>query len=468
MPLEALGEDVLLRVLVLCDVYTALSVAATNKFLRSVTLVKQLWLSLVQDMGFRGMLDLPLTAELEGQSTAQLVDIVKRLVVGPESWGPKSRRSTTLCRRLIIESGEDAENVVDLLLLRGGRGRHMVLVTQENLCLYEIESGRRIWAHPYEGGGSSSHMSVGSSTIHVLIWSSATVITVHEINLKTGESSRVFNHNFTATLDHGRHYLCDEFFVCPYPSASITFLLVNWREASYILLSYGPDMYPAAQAMLIPSHLVVTYAHQHQQFLAVTALRSLDPYWKPLADFTVEDLLPIERHPFLAHEPLEYEGKPLCNVDDSLRLFPLASPLHQDAYEIIVYADERQVEPVGAESISPTATTRTALLAYRLSAPALPEMTRTLHRVFAVPAVSVDVCPAFSYAGYCPNPEDSWLPAHAGKDAVIDLRRERAGVLSNSTRGVLKAEDGWNRIRVSANGAVLALSGSSIVISYYK
>ncbi|KAJ7364242.1 hypothetical protein DFH08DRAFT_949852 [Mycena albidolilacea] len=50
MPFEVLDEDIMLKVISLCDVYTTLSVSTVNKTLRRVAFVKQLWLFSVRDL----------------------------------------------------------------------------------------------------------------------------------------------------------------------------------------------------------------------------------------------------------------------------------------------------------------------------------------------------------------------------------------------------------------------------------
>ncbi|KAJ6578267.1 hypothetical protein B0H19DRAFT_1253525 [Mycena capillaripes] len=93
MPFESLGDDILLHLLSLCDVYTVLSIWAINKSLRSVSLTKQLWLSLMRDLRFRGLLDLPSAEELENYSTVKLVGIIKRIVFGPNVWSTSPGRA---------------------------------------------------------------------------------------------------------------------------------------------------------------------------------------------------------------------------------------------------------------------------------------------------------------------------------------------------------------------------------------
>lgn len=168
MPFEALGEDVLLKTLAMCDVYTALTISMVcgctswgteqalillqvNKRLRQVALVKQLWLSLLRDLGFRGILDLPPEQELENYSTDDIVDHVKRVVVGPAAWregfdpGASSQSRTKLHRRVCFDSVPDEQDLVDLRLLPGGR--YMILRTRAALHVSDVASGLRIWSY---------------------------------------------------------------------------------------------------------------------------------------------------------------------------------------------------------------------------------------------------------------------------------------------------------------------------------
>ncbi|KAJ7488172.1 hypothetical protein FB451DRAFT_1226604 [Mycena latifolia] len=84
--LGGLGEDIVLRILSSSDIFTTLSVSRINRHLYHITSAKQLWLLHVQDLIDRSVIELPPSVVLVSLSTADLVDLVRRLVVGPATW----------------------------------------------------------------------------------------------------------------------------------------------------------------------------------------------------------------------------------------------------------------------------------------------------------------------------------------------------------------------------------------------
>jgi hypothetical protein len=121
------------------------------------------------------MLDLPPEKELENYSTGDIVDHVKRVVVGPAGWlegfepGASSQSRTTLHRRLCFDSVPDAQDLVDLHLLPGGR--YMVLRTRVALHISDVASGLRIWSYAARLDETSWAVDLlpGGTILHVLV-----------------------------------------------------------------------------------------------------------------------------------------------------------------------------------------------------------------------------------------------------------------------------------------------------------
>ncbi|KAF8186111.1 hypothetical protein K438DRAFT_1039058 [Mycena galopus ATCC 62051] len=145
MPFTALGDDILLKILLLCDVYTVLTASTVNKLLRRITLAKQLWLHLIHASAFHRALDLPPSTRegLENHSAKELMDFVKRVAIGPNPWWPSS--SPSAIRRYTIMSPADIENNLDSRVLPGGRYMVLQSHTRENVRIYDIWSGRCVW-----------------------------------------------------------------------------------------------------------------------------------------------------------------------------------------------------------------------------------------------------------------------------------------------------------------------------------
>jgi hypothetical protein len=123
--------------------YLVESYVQVNKPLRQVTLVKQLWLSLICDPTFRTILELPPPdhEELGGLTAEGLMDLVKSAAIGPA----RSTPGAVLPHSRITFNTHTVPSVQAPRLLPGAR--YMVLRTMADLRIYETWSARLIWSH---------------------------------------------------------------------------------------------------------------------------------------------------------------------------------------------------------------------------------------------------------------------------------------------------------------------------------
>jgi hypothetical protein len=126
---------------------------------------------LIETLAFRGVVDLPPRAVLDGFTTAQLIAEVQRAVVGPTTWLPRSLSPPTLSwqRSATTPPDFDSSTFRGLRLLPGGR---YILFEQQNcLQFWEISSGKIVWTRqinfPY---GSVIDLTDGGVRACVLIY----------------------------------------------------------------------------------------------------------------------------------------------------------------------------------------------------------------------------------------------------------------------------------------------------------
>ncbi|KAJ7364244.1 hypothetical protein DFH08DRAFT_838696, partial [Mycena albidolilacea] len=331
MPFDALDEDILLNVLSLCDVYTTLSVSAVNQSLRRVACVKQLWLSLVHDLAFRGSLELaPAEYEgLEGHSTTELMHLVMRGIQATRL----PARATLPHHRLAFLPSLD-QSVTEAKLLRGAR--YTVLRVPTHLHVYEVWSGRHIWTQAIEPNTRySADIARGSDKVRVLLTPETGNISLQEVDLATGQSWEVLTFNLPPGA-HGSSKIVDDFFVCvlhPHEN-KLSWLLVNWPAATCIILDLGTHPF-YTRTKLRPGYILQAYPEStppHQLHLAVTDLRSLSPHLKPLHEFNLDDRLSLQDIAFTAHNQLEYDdGRPILGAAVPI-LSVVPCMLHRDSF----------------------------------------------------------------------------------------------------------------------------------------
>ncbi|KAJ7334092.1 hypothetical protein DFH08DRAFT_965840 [Mycena albidolilacea] len=417
MSFAALADEILLKILSLCDVYTVLAISAINKRLRCITFDKQLWLILLRDDTFRETLELhPLGhKELENHSTEELVGLVKCAVAGPPRWwlaGPSSYSQPA--HR--IGFGVDLERYQDPCLLPGTRYMMLRGRVGDGLYMYEVRTSRRVWE--YDANFFTTwavDLAPGSPTARVVLLErspdrTAYNISVEEINLAEGVSREVFFLEF-GTKSRSLSTIVGDFLLLP-PTriigAKAKLLLVNWRSSTYVPLDYGTSVNSTVE--LISGYLVVTYPDRmppYQQHLSVINLDAFSQHMRPLTAASLSDEIPHSPVPIAADETLEYNGRPVGDFTVLVKLSALASALHRGAYNIVVYAGEIPQQPslvaqmghlLTEGRLPPAAVARPALLSFKFTPPLSPGRPCGLRLVSALRAA-----PGFGTARLSPR-----------------------------------------------------------------
>jgi hypothetical protein len=210
-----------------------------NKSLRRVAFVKQLWPSLVRDLTFRGLLELPPLeyAELERQSTLGLIHLVKHAVVETSRLPESSSRAAQLHHQKLQLSDHA---IWESSLLPGAR--YAVLTTPTHLHICDVWNGRRIWTQAlYPGTRHSVDMAPGGAILRVLLQAVPCDICIQEVDVATGQSWEVFTFD---VQDAYRARIAGDFFACNLRplNGKMSFLLVNWPAATWTILDPGPHL----------------------------------------------------------------------------------------------------------------------------------------------------------------------------------------------------------------------------------
>ncbi|KAJ6461748.1 hypothetical protein C8R45DRAFT_941141 [Mycena sanguinolenta] len=306
MSFEALGEDVLLKILSFCDISTVLEVSTINKPLSRIAFSKQLWLSLVLDTQFRDALDLPPPdrRNLEGRSTEELIELA--------------------------------------CLLPGARYIFLHCATQQRLCIYDVWSARRVWERHVPAHTMWKIDSVLSgATARVFLAQSAhlpnphTKVHVEEVDLTAGTSQELFNCSFASTVVRGIPWaILGDFLLCMISSHS------DFHDPRAVLFD------------LIPGYILSTYKESeppHQHFLAVRAPEAFEAHWQRLTEEHLATRLAgsapapaIAIGTITMQASLEYNGRPV--EPDSVTA--TLDALRAGAYNISVYGlPVSQTEP---------------------------------------------------------------------------------------------------------------------------
>ncbi|KAK7046876.1 hypothetical protein R3P38DRAFT_2876327 [Favolaschia claudopus] len=285
--LDKLPEDILLKILVLTDIYTVLTL-----HLRAITSVKQLWVLLTSDLLTRGLIDIPLE-DVSVMSTEDLKAEVKRAVCGPRTWSPDSEDIPVPLRCYTVPLEDD--RAFSAVLLSGGKylvlHKHTDRSDTHLLECWDIGARRCVWAWSRIGATfSETRFTICRGTKIVaslaLIEESSSQLLLLELDLDTGhyrEISRISPfHPFSRAFQ-----LVDDYFGCVC-STDMTFppkiklLLINHHTQQYLTFVYSII---ATEICIVPGYVFLTSTHVEPGSVRVYSMVSLEPFWEPLAEF---------------------------------------------------------------------------------------------------------------------------------------------------------------------------------------
>ncbi|KAJ7240513.1 hypothetical protein C8J57DRAFT_99951 [Mycena rebaudengoi] len=347
-----LAEDVLLLILQLCDVYTVLSTTQVNKRFRTIALAKQLWIYLIEDLVARRLFDLPLDRSLQDHTTAELIEEVKKLVIGPRTWSRRSHTPPTVLRRVKISPPYNIRPNLptNLELLPGGK----YLVAQHNtrMELWHVATCKIIWCLPVLLLRYTFELLEYADTAICAFaaFESPETVKVLSINLGSGESTEVFTINLPeGTVLSDTPILCDGFLLCALIHNELRgnlYLLVYWHENQAVVLR---DFSPTRPYLwvwimkLVPGHIVFTASHPLAPYygrIQVCSLESFSGMWKPATSVRfLEDGINLWDMPAVATQELPFSDLRIAMI------MLYKSPLRHDAYKLIIYRVVKQVRP---------------------------------------------------------------------------------------------------------------------------
>ncbi|KAJ7618037.1 hypothetical protein FB45DRAFT_1007662 [Roridomyces roridus] len=261
--LTHLNEDVLGEILSYCDIYHILLFSRVNRVCRRIALSKHLWISLLRDLEFRALLDLGPKEQLEAYETPELIDMVKRVSLGPRTWSPTSSTPPTIRREVVLHFDVPHGPGTGIHLLPGGK--YVVFWKSRGVfALWGIASQRCIWTHPalwwfwsidVPDGGHVAVVGLGSE----VFGQQAGDLEVNEVDLRTGDSRVRFRARIPCRFGTAgqMNILGDIFTVALSTKTSREILIVNWRANTCVRLKF--PLTSLICSSLVQGHLIVAY-----------------------------------------------------------------------------------------------------------------------------------------------------------------------------------------------------------------
>ncbi|RDB28697.1 hypothetical protein Hypma_014903 [Hypsizygus marmoreus] len=152
-----LVDDVLLRILSLSDIPSVVLVGQTSRHFHNLAFSKQVWLALLSDLHARNFVDLIPGQRLHDLSTNELVDLAKRIVLGPRSWSSSHPSGSTLAQQIAVKANVYGgpgslywENCAHLL----SGGQFCLFLKSKSLECWDLAQSKVVWI--YQGNWPES------------------------------------------------------------------------------------------------------------------------------------------------------------------------------------------------------------------------------------------------------------------------------------------------------------------------
>ncbi|KAJ7471123.1 hypothetical protein FB451DRAFT_1253046, partial [Mycena latifolia] len=146
--IQDVSEDVLVRILSFSG--HLLRHFRVNRSLRRIALVKQLWISLIKNLIERNLLEVPPDFIISQNSTVGLIDQIKGVLTGPQTWVPTAEQSPTPFERIVVPAnikrtgGWRGDSKIKLV----NGGRQIVIAHRAAVEIWDVATKRRLWTRP--------------------------------------------------------------------------------------------------------------------------------------------------------------------------------------------------------------------------------------------------------------------------------------------------------------------------------
>ncbi|KAJ6485407.1 hypothetical protein C8R47DRAFT_1321235 [Mycena vitilis] len=457
--IQELPEDILIRVLGFCDVHCVMSISQTNHYHHTIALVKQLWISIVEDLTTRSLLELPPGLRLTQQSTEELINHVKRAVIGPCAWiHPPGTPSKSIVLPATVNASHGYQGDSKVKLVNGGR--HVVLAHRMAVEVWDMETRRRLWSRPVFAINFNVHVNQGNS--HTNITLAMTLndrLEIVQIDTNVGETQS-FSLRLPASNAHADPIICGNLLIVHTRVNAIggyETLVVDWVNGKYVLLSGLRGSSVPCMGIVAGTYLVVVgdveYEPGFPDFetrICLYSTTAFDPHWNPLSTLNSPAMKRIALAalvPVIVERPT-FEGEPFHHASSILSVHE--SPLSPDTFRLRVYLSDVGTRTKNRETYIPA-----AVFCYQCNGGTgdnpswRHESTRR--------AVSQMAFHAFSYAG------------HAVEDRKYDVHDSVSANLGNHRSPLLRAPQGalWQHLS-PYSAVVTTLMPDEVVVAYYE
>ncbi|KAJ7199356.1 hypothetical protein GGX14DRAFT_467872 [Mycena pura] len=142
--LSVLAMENILSILACCDICSVVTIAQTCRYMHALAFSKSVWLVLVKDLQRRSMMEADIS--VSDLSMQELIDLVKRILSGPETWS--FGLACQVSRRVVLHpefldgaltGASEAKLLSD--------GRHVLFKNRDKLECWDVVRDTLVWRH---------------------------------------------------------------------------------------------------------------------------------------------------------------------------------------------------------------------------------------------------------------------------------------------------------------------------------
>ncbi|KAJ6476844.1 hypothetical protein C8R45DRAFT_1102144 [Mycena sanguinolenta] len=458
--LSDLPADIIFSIFACCDIASVVSVAQTCRCLHALAFERSVWLDLLGDLRRRCILDRNCTPSLETLSTAEMIEVVKRLMTGPQSWSPRELHCDSVAevsRKITLHpTATHSLRWSDVILLPSGR--YLFLLHMNKLECWSIANNCVVWTYTssMEKIGVQEFAAQENDADVTIMLSLETYLNSNPgpkcIEMVKLDFRTMTHTSLLIALVPGHTNTFSGLLICgALAMASLNmdtgeslYMILNWKQKSYCILQ-GTDWDASSgpHAVLLPGHILIS----ERDWLSLISSDTLGNYWAQIigtgdpAHFSIVSVKDI---------PKVTTFEPVIDIEQSFdEIYVHENPIRSRDFSVWIY---------GASHIAD----RGALLSYRLSIPAGGDPQWCL-RIQSVMAPNQALESFYQGATYCGH--RLYAPI---RDPELTIFSATSPV--TSPRMVLELPpDVGDRIDIATySGALTYFTDSSIVIEYYR
>ncbi|KAJ6476848.1 hypothetical protein C8R45DRAFT_365785 [Mycena sanguinolenta] len=454
--LSDLPADIILSIFARCDIASVVSVAQTCRSVHALAFEKSVWIVLLGDLRRRCILDRNCTPNLETLSTAEMIEVVKRLITGPQSWNPGELDSVAeIPTKITLRPTIDPQTLTWSIAKLLPSGRYLLFSNMKQLECWSVANDSLVWTYTSTENIALEEFAVEETDIDVTI-----MLCVH--TYRDGEPGPNFIEMVkldfrTVTRTSLQIALVPdqtETFIDPLIRGALAvvslkmntgknlYMILNPEQKSYCILR-GADrdnVYSGPCVAFIPGHILLS----EQDRLHLISSDTLDNHWAPTNDPLVQF------SPVLVKDIPKLRTFEASDVEQCFREIYVHESLTRDGdYSFWTYGASRMGD-------------RGALLSYRLSIPTHgdPQWCRRIQSVVEPGQVLTRFYQAVTYSGH--RLYSTLTPEYTIFSAALPVTSPRTVLVQ------LPPDLGPDIDIAPYSGALTYCTESSVEIQYYK